>query len=484
MAATKTAKSAQSQIGYSTEDRIPATRYKQGKRTVYGFYLSPGEIVNMIRRPDPEASNPGNRKIRPKHAADFADYYLEQEHWVSPGIILRAPDVFNFESDGALPFGDLAMPRRLQAETQILDAQHRILGFHIALDKIQKRISDAKNFRAKAIKQEQGDVGAAVVREAEAAVASAEALLDRFYNERVSVELHITDDLTEYRQMFFDIAENQLGITAAVRARFDNTKVVNRALAPVMDHPLFAGRIDIENDRVGSTSTFLVSAKHVVEIIRSTVVGADGRIGKVMERDLSDLAVSQKAIAFLDLALDSFAQYQALVAGQVMPETLRATGMLGSPATMRMLASVYHDLRSDKHGWDDDMVKSYFKALEPHLSDRAHANSIWIERMPQADSKGRPLEPFRLDAYGPDVRRQNIAAATDTLVDWAILGKKGAPWVWQKPKEAPEPELTAEEVEDAEVLAAQAEKDPDLLKLIAQRDEAEAKMAKAGKIKK
>lgn len=480
MAATKTAKSAQSIAGYSTEDRIPATRYKQGKRTVYGTYLTPGEIVGLIPKPNPEASNPGNRKIRPKHASDFADYYLERERWVSPGVILRAPDVFAFESDEGNPFGTLSLPRRLQAEISILDAQHRILGFHLALERIQKRIADAKSFRAKAIKQEQGDVGAAVVREAEAAVAKAEALLDRFYQERVSVEIHVTDDLNEYRQMFFDIAENALGITAAVRARFDSTKVVNRALAPVMDHPLLAGRVDIENDRIGSTSPFLVSAKHVVDIIRSVVVGADGRVGKVMERDLSDLAVSQKAIAFLDLAVESFAPYQALIAGQVMPETLRATGMLGSPAAMRMLASLYHDLRSDEHGWDDEMVGNFFKALAPHMNDRAHVDSIWIEHMPQVDSKGRPLEPFRLDAYGPDVRRQNIASAVDTLVEWAVLGKKGAPWVWQKPKAAPEPEPTEDEL----VLQAQIEADPELGRLLEEREEAEAKMVKAGKVKK
>lgn len=480
MAATKTAKSSQAVAGYSTEDRIPATRYKQGKRTVYGTYLTPGEIVNLIHRPNPDASNPGNRKIRPKHASDFADYYIERETWVSPGIILRAPDVFTFEASDGASVGHLLMPRRLQAEIQILDAQHRILGFHVALDKIQEKVSKAKDFRAKAIKQEQGDVGAAVVREAEAAVAKAEALLDRFYAERVSVELHITDDLTEYRQMFYDIAENQLGITAAVRARFDNTKVVNRALPPVMDHPLFVGRVDIENDRIGSTSTSLVSAKHVVDVIRSTIVGAEGRVGKVMERDLTDLGVSQKAIAFLDLAVDSLSQYQALIAGQVMPETLRETGLLGSPATMRMLASLYHDLRSDKHGWTDDMVKDFFKALEPHLNAPAHANSIWIENMPQADHAGRPLEPFRLNSHGPDVRRQNIASAVETLVDWAILGKKGAPWVWKKPKAAPEPQLTEDELE----LQADIAADPELEQLLIARDEAEEKMAKAGKVKK
>ena len=38
----------------------------------------------------------------------------------------------------------------------------------------------------------------------------------------------VEDDSTAYKQMFFDIADNALGITSSVRARFDSRKVVNR----------------------------------------------------------------------------------------------------------------------------------------------------------------------------------------------------------------------------------------------------------------
>lgn len=459
-------------VGFSTEDRLPATRYKQGNRTVYGLHLTPAELTSVVPRPDPEVSSPGNRRIRPEHAARFAEYVIAQEDWVSPGVILRAPSVFRFDADGAAggqrQIGALIVQRRDLHEIQVLDGQHRILGFHIALERITQRIQEAKRFRPRALRQEHGDTRAAVVREADSMLLVAERAYSRLLNERVAVDIHITEDQTTYRQMFYDIAENALGITAAVRVRFDNRKVVNRALPPVMDHPLFVGRTDIENDRIGRGSEFFVSAKHIVEIIRSVQVGIEGRVGKVMERDLKDTEVARNAIRFLDLAVRVFPQYQELIAGTVSPETLRTTGMLGSPATLRMLASVYYELRSDRHQWSDEQIADYFRVLEPHLGERAHAESVWIQHLQN--------DEFTLDAYAPDVRRQNIGSAVRHLVDWAILGEAGAPFLWER---SPAP-ATSSDVDSSPEPAGVDVVRNELLK---RRQELEAEMAALGKIR-
>lgn len=462
--------------GFSTEERVYATRYKQGKRTAFSLALSPDQIINLIARPDPEANNPGNRKIRPKHASDFSKYYLDNEKWVSPGLILRAPSIFTFEADLDAPgnkvsFGALSYPKRSQRDIQILDGQHRILGFHIAADEITRRIEKGKDFRARALRTEGGDKNSAAVREAQKMIDDAEKLRDRFFSEAIALEIQVTDDITEYLQIFYDIAENAIGITSAVKARFDTRKVANRALPLVMEHPLLKERVDINNDRIGTKSPYLLSAKHVSEIIRSAEVGVDGRIGKIMERTLSDVSLANTANAFLDTAVESFAPYRALLAGQAMPDQLRTGGLLGSPATLRMLASVYRELKQ-RHGFSSDQITAYFKTLEPHLLERAHAHSIWIEHMPDG--------AFNVDSYSPDVRRQNIAAAVDAIVDWAVLGKKGAPFVWAKPKPAPPRELTQDELD----LAADKAADDKLEGLIAQREELETKMAKKGQIKK
>ncbi|MBT2484759.1 MULTISPECIES: DNA sulfur modification protein DndB [unclassified Microbacterium] len=462
--------------GIATEEQTYATRYKQGGRTVFGLSLSPAQIVNMVPRPDPSVPNPGNRAIRENHAKAFADYYLSRESWVIPGIILRAPSIFKFDSemepsDGFAQWGVMSYPKRSASKIQILDGQHRILGFHIALQLIAQQIEKAQDFRARAMRAEHGDKTSSAVREAEAALRAARSLEDRFSSERVSVELQVTDDTREYRQMFFDIADNALGITASVRSRFDSFKVVNRALPTVLEHPLLDKRVDLENDRLKRNSSDYATARHVADIIRAVQVGLEGRIGKVQERILGDQKVAEDARSFLDLVSETFPQLEAMKIGQVSVETLRSTTLLGSPAMLRVLAGVYHDLMSEKHQWTREQVKDFFKVIEPHLLGGAHLNSIWINNMPN--------EAFSVNAFSPNGRGQDIRGIVKTLVDAAILGKKGAPWLWAEPKDAPPAPPTAEQESlDADLLA-----DPALEQLLAANAEFEASMPKAGKTK-
>src|SRR5690606_36709242 len=122
------------------------------------------------------------------------------------------------------------------------------------------------------------------VKEAETEIRRLEKVRDRLYSERVSVEIQVTDDLAVYRQMFYDIAENALGITASVKARFDSRKVVNRALPEVLDHPLLPGRVDLENARLPKHSPHLISSRQLRETVRVATVGYDGSLGRRAER--------------------------------------------------------------------------------------------------------------------------------------------------------------------------------------------------------
>src|SRR5690606_19163907 len=106
-------------------------------------------------------------------------------------------------------------PKRKQGDIQILDGQHRILGFHLALEMLETERQKALDHLNRARRTE--DKGSKVIKDAERAIKEIEAKQDRFYAERVAVEVHITDDLNSYRQMFFDIADNALGISASVK---------------------------------------------------------------------------------------------------------------------------------------------------------------------------------------------------------------------------------------------------------------------------
>lgn len=433
MASVKDKAKAPTPAGYSTDKELYASRYRQGGRTVYAVAMTPAQIASVVKKPDPSAANPGNRRIRPDHAQAFARYFIEHPEWVVPGIILRAPNIFSFEQDFEVPdaqFGTVRYPERNQGDINILDGQHRILGFHLALEQVDSLIDAARSARVKARRTD----SPRAEKEADTEIERLESVRDRLYKERVNVEIQVTDDLQEYRQMFFDIAENALGITASVKARFDSRKVVNRALPGILEHPLLAGRVDLEVDRLSRNSPNLLSARHVMEMTRVLTVGYGGRVSRRQDKELDDGQITRSANEFLTVLTEAFPTLKAVQYSQLLPEQLRETSMLGSPLFLRILAGAYHELRSDRHHWSSEMVQAYFASLAKHVAAPAHANSIWkLHADPEA---------FNLDAFGPNGRRQDAQGLVDSLVAWALDRES---FIDAAPQDAPEPEPVDED---------------------------------------
>lgn len=415
MASTTQTPTPEAPLSYSTDDRYFATRYKQGGRTVFAFQLTPAEITSLVKRPNPEGANPGNRRIRLSHAQGFAKYFLNHEQWVIPGIILRAPSIFQFEENSELSppgatFGYLSYPRRNQSDIHVLDGQHRILGFFLADEMLAHDLDKARDERATA-KRTEGDKSVAH-KQAQQKIKRLEAVRDRFHTERVSVEIQVTDDMALYRQMFYDIADNALGITASVKARFDTRKVVNRALPTVLDHPLLANRTDLEVDRIRKSSPNYLTAKQVVEVLRVLTVGFDGRVSRRMEAELTEGGVAQSATKFFDTLVETFPQLKAVEQGTLLPDGLRESSLLGSALFIRILAGAWYSL-TQKHAFTAKMVATFFQKLVPHLEVPIHANTIWMRELPP--------EIFNEGARGPNGQRQAATALVAALVDWAIV---------------------------------------------------------------
>ena len=69
-------------------------------------------------------------------------------------------------------------------------------------------------------------------------------------------------------------------MTKALTTGFDTSKIVNRvAQRLVLDapHPLLAGRIEWNKDRLGGSNPHLLTAKTVADIVRTTCVYPVGR---------------------------------------------------------------------------------------------------------------------------------------------------------------------------------------------------------------
>lgn len=136
--------------------------------------------------------------------------------------------------------------------------------------------------------------------------------------------------------MFYDIAQNAKGMTQSVKVRFDNRKVVNRAvaLASVTEHPLLKGRLEIEKDRVEGTTANLISAKILADVIRTIAVGYNGRISAKQETELTEEQLGEETVQYLDILSTAFAGLAAVRSGgDVEVPQMRKSGTLLLSAT-------------------------------------------------------------------------------------------------------------------------------------------------------
>jgi hypothetical protein len=399
--------------GYDTEDRYYATGYQQGGRLVYAIDLPLDVVAATLPKPDPNKPTPGNRRVKEAHARGFGNYVRTNEDWVAPALLLRAPDgVVSFKKTigevAGSQFGELSIPRLARTDLRILDGQHRILGICLAIDDIASEIERSRGNIA--IAKRNGN--AELEQHHRLELKKLEAQRERLHNECISVQIQIEDDPQAFMQMFVDIADNALGITGAIRSRFDSRKVVNRALDDVLKHALLRDRVDLEQDRIGGSSAYLMGAKHVADLIRTAVVGIAGRVSRRQEAELEDGAVVQTTNDFLDVLMYAFPQFEAVVEGNMSPEVLRKTSLLGSTSFLRALAGVYHELSK---GMTDDEISDFFRQLSPHVSAPITEGSPWLN-----------TGVFAVGASAPSARRQDLENLTASIIAWA---KESPDWM-------------------------------------------------------
>jgi hypothetical protein len=396
--------------GYDPDVKFYATRYHQGGRTVYSLDLALTQIAELLPAPDPANPTEGNRRIKESHARGFGEYVRDHRDWVAPALVLRAPDIFRFEPReriGGTEFGVISFPRLASTDLRILDGQHRILGIHMAIRGIASDLEKARSGLA-AAKRNEAD--SAVLTQFQEKIDLLNAQRERFARERTTLQIFIEDDQVAFKQMFFDIADNALGITSSVRARFDSRKVVNRSLEEVMKHALLKNRVDPEQDRIGHGNPNLMGAKHVAEIIRTLAVGIEGRIGRRLEDELREDALVQRTNEFLDTLVAAFPPLDAVIEGRETPEELRKTSLLGSTVMFRVLAGTYAELL-DQYEFDEEDVTEFFRKLAPQMDGPVTEGSIWVTQVPD--------DIFTPGAFAPRSRRQDLKGLRDTLVTWA-----------------------------------------------------------------
>ena len=400
--------------GYDTDDEYLAIRYTQGGRKVYTVDLSIPQLVGVLGRPDPEKKLQGNRKISLPHARAFSTYVRKRVDAVVPPLLLRCPeDVLQFEQlrqIGGSEWGIVRVPRLARNELKIVDGQHRVLGFHLAMEGLEADMAAARDQLGSARKNGERDL----VRHRHAQVQDLEGQRSRIANERVTLLVVVVDDPDEYKQVFVDIADNAKGITRTTRALFDSQKIVHRCLDDVMQHPLLLNRVDLDRDRVIGENPHVMGAKHVADVIRTLEVGLAGRISSRMEDELKEADLIEQTKTFLDVLVNAFPDLAAIVDGSLAPEKLRGQSLLGSVVMYRVLAACYHDLTTSAGGsphMNRLQVQRFFEKLGPFMVAPVPDESPWVKR----------TDAFIAGGMGPNAASMGtLRSLTKALVAWAI----------------------------------------------------------------
>ncbi len=392
--------------GYAAEDRYLATRYTQGARVVFDFELPLVAIPMIFPVPDPDHPTVGNRKVKASHARDFGNYVREHEDWVSPALLMRADNIFKFEQTAEVAgasFGVLGVPRAARHDIRIIDGQHRILGLHYAIEDIARELDEARDRVASARREDDKDQVAHFSR----IINKLEAQRKRLASEFLAVQVHVETDPQAFEQMFYDVADNALGITGAVKVRFDSRKIMNRALDATLKHALLKDHVDIEQDRIAGQNPNLLGARHVVDLVRTVNLGIWSRVSKRQESELDEGTLVQRANEFFDMLLEAFPDLAAVADGTLSTPDLRQRSLLGSSTMLRVLGGVFYDL--DKKGYSDEEIAELFTRLSVFMNAPLAADSPWLTIRSAV---------FQPGASAPTARAQDLRSLTEEISEW------------------------------------------------------------------
>ncbi len=418
--------------GLQPTDDYVAVECIQGGRVHYVLCVPMRQLPVMLPIPDPSRVLDDNREVKLPRARAFANYVRENEGWHAGPLTVRTDsatvhfEAFDGQDGSIMRFGLLKVPRINRDGFRIVDGQHRQLGFNILLNEVANDLIDHKQKLHDA--DARGEAKELITNFAKQ-VKKLEELQDRLNKESVAIDLLIENDHLMARQIFVDVANHALGVPKAVTARFDLRKVVNRTLgrllSPERIHALLKDKVDDQKDIVKGKNPNLLAASKVVDLIRITSKGINGRFSKRDESDaeagtgLTEEKLETTTTEFLDVLVSAFPDLRAVADGDLSPAELRAESMLGSITMIRVLSGVYFELK--QMGAGDQAVTSFFDKLSSHMAVPVTAGTpsgeLWLGVTSEKDGADHPV--FVDGGTAPSARAQDVKVLVAAITSWS-----------------------------------------------------------------
>lgn len=397
--------------GYEDRRELLAQRYQRAGKSLFVIAMPLHLIQTHLPEPDPDEPFEGNRTVNVARATAFGLYWRENVKWATPPLLLDTlyPLSEEFEPHAnvaGVDFGVLRLPYNSESELQILDGQHRILGWTLTARKLAEEVKRARN--EVAVAEQRGPADADLARRS---LDGLTALQRRLRDEYVTVEILEGITLDEHKQFFHDIATNAKGITKSVTASFDRRSAINRVAMDVANaHPLLKERVDQETDTVRGQNPNWISNKNLTDIVTTLTLGTGVSLTAQRKKLLKDGPMLAVVERFFDALHDEFEDLRRLADGDLDPRQLRETSLLGSPTILRAFAGAYHTVAVDGSSTGspelipngDTRMRGLFRQLAESLgfpvADGWFATGLFPERTSKAPgSKTQELKQLAGD---------------------------------------------------------------------------------------
>jgi hypothetical protein len=424
--------------GLQATDDYYAHECHQGGRVHYMLCVPLHQLPVMLPIPDPTRVIEDNREVKLPRAKAFATYVRNNEGWHAGPLTVRTNsttvkfEAFENQGDSITRIGLLKVPRINRDGFRIVDGQHRQLGFNILINELANDLLDARQKLHGAISR--GETKE-LINNFTKQVEGLERIQKRLDRESVQIDLLVENDHLRGRQVFVDVADNALGVPKTVVARFDQRKVVNRAMGELLSpenlHPLLKDRVDDQHDIVRGKNPKLIAASKIVDLIRTTEKGISGRFGKRDENEAKEspgaveARLLQKTTKFLDVLVSSFPDLKAVADGDLAPPDLRNKSMLGSITMLRVLAGVFYELA--EKGTSDQAITSFFAKLDKNMAIPVTAGTtsgdLWLGVTSEKAGAKHPV--FVDGGEAPSARAQDVKVLVAAITSWAASSPPG-----------------------------------------------------------
>lgn len=403
-------------LGFQAEVELPATRYQQAGLTMYDVIVSIASLTRAVRMPDPAVTLEDNRVVSEPRARQFGiDYVLNataKHGWICPPLTVRIDPNLAEVSQVVSEFEDgsawvvLKLPAAML--WQILDGQHRALGFSKGIEHGHKEIAKLNDHIR--VSKENG-LPAQHIQENVKKLDDLRRRLSAIESSHVSVTMMIATP-QQGRQAFVDIARNAKGVNPDFTVLLDQRSPVHRIAVDVaQEHPLLIDRVESgQKSRMGRNSPKIMGAKTVADLVHASVVGS-GRVSKRRHDEISreETHYKAKVMEFLDSLVAGFGAIRDITEGSASPQTMRDASLLGSSTMLRVLAIVWHELR--EKGISAGNIEKFWSELEPSMTLKpdgiAEDDKLWI-----------PTGSFLPGSSAPIARQGSISSLSKAIESW------------------------------------------------------------------